>query len=561
MKNLIYQILFWTLTIILLVVISSCQKENSLISNSEAGKNPSISNYRNIQPFENLQPPKPTVKLKKYNNYASRGSRELTTSLLPEKIQQVIAPGESMIVDDMATITLPIERGDIIFMFDLTKSMLQEVANVKVNSQNIMGAISSVINDVNFGVVSHMDYIGTYNYCGYEDRYGGESYGDYPYQLNRSITYDTSLVSNAINSLDIGWGWDYPENYARVLYELSADDAGIGWRSNAKKIVVAWLDNQPHDCGLGTGPDPGRDEIVNTSDDLEIYPVLNELADKGIVLFVLYSGGDPLGGDHLEIWEEFCEITGGAAFRINQDGTIPDEVEIDEYIKAIIDEEISHIDHLTLEACDPEFESWITNVTPSEYTDINDSGSFPFTLEITVPAGTENGLYEFDICLVGDGYQFASQHVKIRVFDGLAVPFDIRPDGCPNPFNIHYTGVIPAAILAFPGFNVSSIDVSSINIDGVYPTSIVQSDVAKPYYPFLNKELDEWSCYNLQGKDGLKDLNLKFDNLEIAALFDGFVDGELVKVYISGKLLDGTDILGEDVIRIVDNLDMQMNPK
>lgn len=554
MKNSIYLFLYIIGIFILGILASSCKKDNLPSADNLPTSSHAFSGD-NIQPFDNGIMPKATVKLKKFDNPSSRNLREFSSSLSPANIEALLAPGASISVDDIATITLPIERGDVMFMFDLTKSMLQELANVKVNSQNIMGAIGSVINDVNFGVVSHMDYTGSYDNCGYDDRYGGAQYGDYPYQLNQTIVLDTSLVAQAINSLQIGWGWDYPEDYTRVLYELSAPGAEIGWRQNSKRIVVAWLDNQPHDCSLGTGPDPGRDEIEGTEDDLDINNVLAGLVDNKIVLIVLYSGGDPGGGEHLELWENYCAITGGAAYRINQDGTIPDNVDIDEYIKNIISTEITHVDHLTLEACDESYAGWISNVSPAEYTNISESGTFPFTLEITVPQGTQNGVYEFDVCLLGDGFEFGKQHVKIRVFDGLAVPFDIKPAGCPNPFNVHDSGVLPVAILGFSGLNVRDIDISSINIGGVYPSKDSFDKVGKPYFPLLDKPLDQMSCN--KENDGIEDLNLKFDNLQLAGLLSGYHNGDIVRIYIEGKLKNGTNILGEDIVRIIKNSDTQ----
>jgi hypothetical protein len=564
MKNSKHVILLVAASFIIGFLTSSCKKEISPIADTLTVESQIVSGNLNIQPFENGTMPKATIKLKKFDSF-NKNSRNFSTSLSPASFETFLAPGSSVSEDLTATITLPLQRGDVMFMFDLTKSMQQELANVKVNSQNIMGAIGSVISDVNFGVVSHMDYIGSYDFCGYDDRYGGSAYGDYPYQLGQSISVDTSLVAQAINSLQIGWGWDYPECYTRVLYELSATDAGIGWRQSSKRIVVAWLDNQPHDCSLGTGPDPGRDEIVDTEDDLDINNVLAQLADENIVLFVLYSGGDPLGGDHLEIWEDYCNQTGGGAFRINQDGSIPDDIDIDDYIRDIIQEEVSHIDNLYLEVCTSGFENWLTNVAPSEYTDINDSGTFPFTIEITVPAGTADGVYEFDICLLGDGMELGIHHIKIRVFDGIGVPFDFKPHTCPNPLNRSLSGTVPGVISGFPGFNVRDINIASLNILGVHktgPTSYA-NNLADPYYPFLDKEFDANSCITGATNDGFEDLFFKFDNEDLSLALSGYHDGDLVRIYIEGNLNDGTKILGEDIIQIIGETTqgIQLNPR
>jgi hypothetical protein len=500
-----------------------------------------------IYPFEKL--PEATVKLLPLNTSCFR---ESCSYLIPDLIEASLEAGESVTEEKTGVICNSIEKGDVIFMFDLTGSMKQELNNVKVNSMNIMVAIREVMSDADFGVVSHMDYDGIYSACGYTDHYGTISNGDYPYKLNHSVTSDMNTIVDSINKLKIGFGWDYPESYSRVLFELSSPDAGIGWREGSKKIVVAWLDNQPHDCGLGTGPDPGRDAIAENSDDIAIDDAIQGLIDNNIVLFALFSGKlNPLE-DHLALWESYCEQTSGGAFQINEDGTIPGGIDIDEYIAQIIEEEVSPIDEVTLQVCTSGFESWLSSVTPENYTNVEiiDSIALPFNIEITVPEGTENGVYEFDICLIGDGVEFGRQHVKINVVSPTEVPFDIHPTSCPNPINRSRCSVIPAAICGFDSLDVHDIDVSSLNIQGVFPIRFAYEDVVTPYYPFIGKEMDKMSC-TTDGPDGYEDLTIKFNNLQISELLRDYNKNDIVKLTIKGKLENGTPIIGEDIIIIV----------
>ncbi|MDT7904148.1 MAG: hypothetical protein RQ967_02925, partial [Candidatus Caldipriscus sp.] len=85
------------------------------------------------------------------------------------------------------------------------------------------------LSDIRFGVASHSDYPSYYDYCLYASYYGFS--GDFPYNLDMPLTYDTASVRSTINSLYIREGWDGPEDYARVLWEMLNDPA-IGWRSS-----------------------------------------------------------------------------------------------------------------------------------------------------------------------------------------------------------------------------------------------------------------------------------------------------------------------------------------
>lgn len=534
------------------LLVHSCQKDSKQETQAISPPEGYVEGMGNPFTYPNEKLPKATVKLLSFENENGSRAKEPCSYLTPALLEATLAAGESITEDKTGVICNSIEKGDIIFMFDLTGSMKQELNNVKVNSMNIMGAIREVMSDANFGVVSHMDYDGVYTGCGYTDHYGTISNGDYPYKLNKSVTPDMNVIADSINTLKIGFGWDYPECYARVLYELTAPDAGIGWREGGKKIVVAWLDNQPHDCGLGTGPDPGRDAIANNPDDIAIDDAIQGLVDNNIVLFVLYSGQINELEDHLPLWENYCGLTSGGAFQINPDGTIPGGIDIDEYIAQIIQDEVSPIDEVTLQVCSPGFENWLTNVSPASYTnvEIDNSIELPFSIEITVPDGTSNGIYEFDICLIGDGVEFGRQHVVITVANALEVPFDIHPTSCPNPINRSRCSVIPAAICGFDGFDVHEIDISTLNIQGVYPIRYAFEDVVTPYYPFIGKELDKMSC-TTDGPDGFKDLTLKFDNLQISDIIRGYNKNDVVRLTIEGNLKSGTPIIGEDIIIIV----------
>jgi hypothetical protein len=54
-----------------------------------------------------------------------------------------------------------------------------------------MDSLKSSIPDIRFGVASHSDYPYYYDYCGYSNTYGDPAYGDFPYNLDRPLTYST----------------------------------------------------------------------------------------------------------------------------------------------------------------------------------------------------------------------------------------------------------------------------------------------------------------------------------------------------------------------------------
>lgn len=138
---------------------------------------------------------------------------------------------------------------------------------------------------------------------------------------------------------------------------------------------------------------------------------------------------------------------------------------------------------------------------------------------------------------------------------GIEVPLDIKPGSCPNPLNTRSRGVLPVAVLGTEDFDVSDVDLASIELVGVSPLRISRGDVASPVEPFTGKA----SCNECseEGGDGFDDLLLKFDRQELisaieAALGRPLQDGECLFVTLSGRLVDGTGIQGEDVVVILE---------
>jgi hypothetical protein len=582
---------------IILLFFSACQMDTTLEAPDEAGVSSVLGESAgeeevpmNPDPAQIGSPPAATVPLLKpgapeksvaVKSAPSTLSEEtVSASLSPEVLTARLKAGES--VTEHKTAFMPADvrppMGDILISFDLTGSMTYELNNVRTNAQNIMTAVRGEIPDSNFGVVSHMDYPGTFTSGEvstpqyYYNLYGGSS--DYPYSLDQPLTDNTSLVVAALNDLNLGYGADIPEDYSRVFYESYADPA-VGWREGARKIMLAWLDSVPHDPDFAeiynpdldrsTGVDPGRDAIAGTEDDLEILTVLSGMAANDITLIVVYSHPDTppstnpdisMGGDYwgtgFPLWEAYTALTGGSAFKIDPDGTIPGDIAIDEFVAGLIGEQIGHIDNLTLEVSDPAYAGWLTSVSPASYLgiDLEEDTTLGFDITLTVPSGTATGTYDFTVALVGDGVTYAEQAVSIEVYDEIEVSLDVKPGSCPNPFNVYSKGVLPAAVAGTGSFDVTQIDPALIRLNGVAPLRWNFEDVTAPYEPYTDKPLDENACA-LSGPDGYMDLTLKFDTEEMAASLGTVEDGEVLALELTGELFDGTPIVGEDIIRII----------
>lgn len=132
----------------------------------------------------------------------------------------------------------------------------------------------------------------------------------------------------------------------------------------------------------------------------------------------------------------------------------------------------------------------------------------------------------------------------------IEVPFDFKPNSCPNPFNVTEKGKVTAAILGKAGFDVSKIDKSTVKLNGIPATQFLVQDVASP---FAGTVTDCNSC-STAGLDGIMDLKFEVSIGTLVATLGTVSNNQCIDVQLTGNLLPqfgGTSITGFDKIRII----------
>lgn len=150
----------------------------------------------------------------------------------------------------------------------------------------------------------------------------------------------------------------------------------------------------------------------------------------------------------------------------------------------------------------------------------------------------------------GNQYNLLLNEVRF-VTEGKSceVPVDIKPTSCPNPLNTNNQGLLPVAILGTNNIDVTQIDVATVKLAGVSPLKSDLEDVATPFSPFTGKQDCNLDC-TTAGPDGFLDLTLKFDAQAVIAALGAVTDGQCLVLKLTGNLLDGSPIKGEDVVVI-----------
>jgi hypothetical protein len=131
----------------------------------------------------------------------------------------------------------------------------------------------------------------------------------------------------------------------------------------------------------------------------------------------------------------------------------------------------------------------------------------------------------------------------------LGVFVDIKPQSCPNPINVGANGTLAVAILGTSSFDVTTVNPSSVKLQGVSPLRSALEDVATPFTGAL---VSATAC-TTAGPDGFPDLVLFFDKQAVSAALGPVTNGQVLVLKLTGNLLPGfggTAISGQDVVVI-----------
>lgn len=194
------------------------------------------------------------------------------------------------------------------------------------------------------------------------------------------------------------------------------------------------------------------------------------------------------------------------------------------------------------------------------HTDVGDGGVANFTYVSTdgnpsqvamvfSPTAAQAGMHVIHFTATDDYDPPGVTEVDLTIeviYEGPETAFDIKPTSCPNPLNITSKGVLPAAILGTEDFDVTTVDVATLFLEGVPPIRSHIEDVTAPVVPGgVPCECTE------AGPDGYLDLALKFSNQAIVEALGGVTDGEVRPLTITGQLLDGSPFELVDCVWVI----------
>jgi hypothetical protein len=289
----------------------------------------------------------------------------------PEDCFLTLDPGVLASIDlEVCLQGVEVTEADIYLLADNTESMGTVLANVKAGAALIT---STLLNDPNIDI-----------------RIGVGSYNDFPltqpslFSHQLSISNNEAAITQAINDWVNMGGGDVSESQFYALHRLSIDPA-IGFRPNAKRIIVWFGDSPAHDpiCAPIVGLFESPAVVV---DEASVIAELQAAGQDGTTVIAISTpfslqipdalNNDPLGPGNILALDYInlgCPQTGtaGQADRITA-ATAGISIQISTpqaIVDAILDAIESVLSEVTIEAVPfGEIADFVNLVTPVEFT-------------------------------------------------------------------------------------------------------------------------------------------------------------------------------------------------
>ena len=219
-----------------------------------------------------------------------------SASITPETFSATISIGETVSVEK--TVALDADTAatsvDIFFLSDNTGSMGGIINTVKSFADNLLSTLSTNITDVAFGVGRYL---------------GDPVEGVAPataYQLQQSITTDTTPVMTQIGNWFARGGGDSPETNFFALQQVATEGASTGggvstgqatgWRDGARRVILWFGDASSHE------------ETVSQTE------VIDALTDENVIVIGLNTRPSNSGIDTAGQASAITDATEGSLF-------------------------------------------------------------------------------------------------------------------------------------------------------------------------------------------------------------------------------------------------------
>jgi hypothetical protein len=327
----------------------------------------------------------------------------------------VLNPGDTS--EEIVTVKVPpnvgVSKVDVYFLADTTGSMDSILTAVQNGASNILDALNALGLDMVFGVGNYKDF-----------QPGAEFPAPFAFQHQLNPTTTVADVKNAFNAWSASGGSDTPEGQLFALDQLAEPPGGtIGWRSDAKRIIVWFGDAPGHDpvCAAASGLPFDITEASATAklvaQNISVIAISTDTGVPGAL------DGDPTDGDD---YADVCGPAGGspgqgtriASATGGTHATGIDKTTIVDAITNLVLSAATTINNLNLVPTG-ETAPFVVSITPAAgYGPLSGDSEHVLKFEVKfrgIPCRDEEQVLDGTLDVVADGAVVAAKKVRITV--------------------------------------------------------------------------------------------------------------------------------------------------
>ncbi|WP_455139870.1 S8 family serine peptidase [Thermophilibacter sp.] len=203
---------------------------------------------------------------------------------------------------------------DLCFVVDTTGSMGDDIENARQNMEQILASLAARTENYRVALVDYRDYPARTH----DDE-------DYPCRVELDFTNDTAAITRAIDDLDLGYGGDNEE----TVYSGLMRAVGLGWRDDAKKVIIILGDAAPLDPEPVTGYTYGDVLAALYNGGIGIdYASSDErvLGEPDESLINVFSIGTDASSDAMDFFDGISSSTGGTSADLSSSSEVSDAI-------------------------------------------------------------------------------------------------------------------------------------------------------------------------------------------------------------------------------------------
>jgi Ca2+-binding RTX toxin-like protein len=293
---------------------------------------------------------------------------------------------------------------DVFLLQDLSGSFDDDLPVLKRLVPNFLDELRKIQPDTKFGVGSFIDK---------PVRPFGDPNNAYVYQLEQPLTNDKEVVRSTVNNLTTSTGGDLSEGQLEALLQVARrtiQTNPIGFRDNARRVVVVSTDDTYHKAGDGVDAKPrpitkpnNGDSVVDPDEDYPSIAQAKQALSDANIFPVFTIAKNNVGSNNKPFYQDLVDnkLGFGKVVELESDSS--------NLVQAITDGLVQANSQIPLDKSSDDF-GYVKDISPQKYENAKPGDKLKFSIKLQ-----NDGKGGDDTLLLRIPGLFGNEEIKINV--------------------------------------------------------------------------------------------------------------------------------------------------